>query len=143
MIKVSHSVTINKPAAEVYAFVNDPETSAKWQGGVETVESSEPEQRVGGQYTEVRKFMGREMRTTLEITALEENKKYIAKTLTGPVPYEVTVTFEEDDGGTKMTTVVEAEPGGFFKLAEGAVKKQLETSLVEDGETLKTILEGG
>jgi len=139
MIKVESSVTINKPVETVFAYVNDPDNSTKWQNGVDAVEY-QGEQIVGAQYTEVRKFMGREMRTTLEITQLEANKLWGAKTLTGPVPYEVRVTFEAVDNGTKMTTVVEAEPGGFFKLAAGAVKKQLETSMQEDGETLKKLL---
>lgn len=142
MIKVEKSVTINKPVEEVFAYVNNPDNSATWQGGVESVEYSDPDQKVGSQFTEIRKFMGREMKTMMEITALEENKKYAAKSLSGPVKYDVTVIFESVSGGTKMTTRVDGEPGGFFKLAEGAVSKQLEKSLEEDGERLKGILEG-
>ena len=140
MIKVESSITINQPVETVFAYATDPETSTKWQSGVDSVEY-EGVQSVGSQYTEVRKFMGRDMRTTLEITQLEANKLWAAKTLTGPVPYEVTVTYEAVGGGTKMTTTVEAEPGGFFKLAGGAVKKQLETSMKEDNQTLKKLLE--
>jgi uncharacterized protein YndB with AHSA1/START domain len=140
MIKVENSITINAPVEKVFAFVTDPDNSTKWQGGVDAVEY-DGEQTVGGKYTEVRKFMGREMRTTLEVTRLEENKLWAAKTLSGPVPYEVTVTYEPAGGGTKMTTTVEAEPGGFFKLAEGAVRKQLESGLEEDSQTLKSMIE--
>lgn len=140
MIKVESSITINAPVETVFAYVNDPENSTKWQGGVDSVEY-QGEQVVGSQYTEIRKFMGREMRTSLEITQLVPNQLYAAKTLSGPVPYTVTVVFEPAGSGTKMTTTVEGEPSGFFKLAEGAVKKQLESSLKEDGETLKALLE--
>jgi hypothetical protein len=42
-----------------------------------------------------------------------------------------------------MTTRVEGEPKGFFKVAEGALKGQLEKSLEEDSYRLKRILEGG
>jgi uncharacterized protein YndB with AHSA1/START domain len=89
----------------------------------------------------VRKFMGKDMETTLEITALKPNEKYSAKTLSGPVPYEVTVTFEAVEGGTQMSTTIEGEAGGFFKLAEGVVAKQLEKTLKESGERLKALLE--
>ena len=140
MIKVESSVTIKRPVDAVFQYVTDPDSSAKWQNGVEAVEH-QGEQKVGGQYTEVRKFMGREMRTTLEITAMETNQLWAAKTLSGPVPYHVHVTFESVPEGAKMTTIVEAEPKGFFKLAEGAVKKQLESSLEEDNQTLKSFLE--
>ncbi|HKJ28502.1 MAG TPA: SRPBCC family protein [Anaerolineales bacterium] len=140
MIKVEKSITINAPVEKVFAFASEPENSTKWQSDVDAVEY-EGEQTVGGQYTEVRKFMGREMRTTLEITQLIENKLWAAKTLSGPVPYEVTVTYDVDGAGTRMTTTVEAEPGGFFKLAEGQVRKQLENGLQKDSQTLKEMIE--
>lgn len=140
MIQIEHTIMINAPLETVYAFATDPENYTKWQSGVDELEY-ENEPVVGGQYVEVRKFMGIEMSTTLELTQLEENKVWAAKTLDGPVPYSVVVTYEAVDGGTKMTTAVEAEPGGFFKLAEGAVKKQLENGLEEDSQTLKEMIE--
>jgi uncharacterized membrane protein len=141
MIKVENSILIQKSVEEVYAFTNNPENTTKWQGGVVSVKYQDEELREGVQFTEVRKFMGRDMETTLEITTLVPNEKYAAKTLDGPVPYEVTVTFESINGSTRMTTRVEGEAGGFFKLAEGMVAKQLEKSIKEDGERLKSILE--
>jgi uncharacterized membrane protein len=141
MINVENSVTINKPVEEVFTYTNDMNNIPKWQNGVETVKSSDETPKVGTQYTEVRQFMGREMETEVEITALEPNQKYAAKALSGPVPYEVTVTFEAVDGGTKMNTSIQAEPGGFFKLAEGMVAKQLKKSIQEDSQRLKSILE--
>ena len=142
MFRVESTVVIQKPVADVYAFVNDPENTTKWQGGVEAVKYPEGPPAVGTQFTEVRKFMGKEMNTVLEITALVANQKYGAKVVKGPVPYEVEVTFTAEGGGTKMTTVVSGEPGGFFKLAEGMVAKQLEQSLGEDSARLKTLMEG-
>ena len=142
MIKVEKSVTINKPVAEVFAFVTSNANSTKWQDGVEAVHEQGPANVVGSRYTEVRKFMGQEMKTTLEVTAFEANAKWAAKVTKGPVPYELTVTFEASGGGTKMTTHVDGEPSGFFKLAEGMVAGQLEKGLEEDGQRLKKILEG-
>ncbi len=141
MIHAEHSITINKSVAEVFAYTNDPEKTTTWQGGVTSVKYPEGTPGVGTQYIEIRKFMGRDMETAVEITALEPNKKYAAKALSGPVPFEVTVNFESVGEGTMMTTIVEAEPGGFFKLAEGMVSKQLQKSLQEDSERLKAILE--
>jgi uncharacterized protein YndB with AHSA1/START domain len=142
MIKVEKSVTINKPVEEVFAFVVNHENTTKWQGGVEAIIPEGPANAVGSKYTEVRKFMGQEMKSNLEITAFVENAKWAAKVLKGPVPYEVTATFESTGGGTKMTTHVEGEPKGFFKVAEGMLTGQLGKSLEEDGDRLKKILEG-
>ncbi len=139
-MKVENVVKINAPVEEVYAFATDPGKFVEWQGMVESVELH-GETAVGSQYTEIRQFLGREMRTTMEITRIEANKLFAAKALSGPVPYEVTLFFEAIDDGTQMTTIVEGKPSGFFKLAEGVVKKQLEEGIIKDRETLKEILE--
>lgn len=142
MINVKSSVVINKPAAEIYSFASNGDNSSKWQGGVESVSNDGPPNTVGSKYTEVRKFMGQEMKTTLEIIEVIPIVKWSARVVKGPVPYTVTITYEAAEGGTKMTTMVEGEPTGFFKIAEGMVASQLEKSLGENGEQLKKILEG-
>ena len=140
MINIEKSVVINKPIAQVFAYVTDGSNAPKWQGGLEAVEGQASS--VGSQYTEVRKFMGREMRSVMELTALEPNTRWAAKVVKGPVPYEVSVQFEPSGGGTRLTTRVNGEPTGFFKVAEGMVKGQLEKSIEEDNNRLKKILEG-
>jgi len=142
-MKVEKSVIINKPVAEVFAYVQNNENSTKWQSGVVSMQMDEgPDNVVGSRYTEVRKFLGKEMRTTMEITAFTENVKWAAKVIKGQVLYEVTMTYAAVPEGTKITTVVEGEPKGFFKLAENLVVSGLEKSLEEDQNRLKTLLEG-
>jgi hypothetical protein len=96
---------------------------------------------VGSQFTEVRKFLGREMRSVMEVTAFEPNTRWAAKVLKGPVPYDVTVLLELVDGGTRLISRVEGEPTGFFKVAEGMFISQLEKSMQDDINRLKGILE--
>lgn len=141
MIKVEKSVVINKPVEDVFNFVSAEGSYTKWQAGVTDVIEEGPRNTVGSQFTEVRKFMGQELRTTLEQTEFVPGARWGAKVVKGPVPYEVTMTFESVDGGTRITTCVDGEPKGFFKLAEGMVASQLEKSLEEDGLKLKEILE--
>ena len=142
-MKVEKSVIINKPVAEVFAYVQNNENSTKWQSGVLSMQMDEgPDNVVGSRYTEVRKFLGKEMRTTMEITAFTENVKWAAKVIKGQVLYEVTMTYAAVPEGTKITTVVEGEPKGFFKLAENMVASTLDKSLEEDQNRLKTLLEG-
>jgi uncharacterized protein YndB with AHSA1/START domain len=141
MIKVEKSILIHKPVDEVFNFVTAEGNYTKFQAGVTEVIESGPRNTVGSQFTEVRKFMGQEMRTTLEITEFVPNKKWAAKVVKGPVPYNVMVTYEHSDGGTKYTTLVEGEPKGFFKIAENLVAGQLEKSLSEDELKLKELLE--
>ena len=141
MITVEKTIHINKPVEEVFAYTSNFDRVTEWQGGVESVVIDSDVNKVGGKYTEVRKFLGREMKTTLEITAFEPNVKWAAKATNGPVPYEVVTTFEAENGGTKVYTRVDGEPSGFFKLAQGAVQSQLDKSLGEDMQRLKEQVE--
>jgi uncharacterized protein YndB with AHSA1/START domain len=141
MISVEKSIVINRPVADVFAFVTNEANTTKWQGGVVETKDEGPSNQVGSRYTEVRKFMGRDMNTTLELTAFDPNSRWAAKVVKGPVPYEVVSLFEAVGDGTRVTTRVEGEPTGFFKVAEGMVSSQLEKSLEEDFQRLKALLE--
>lgn len=141
MIRVKKSIVINKPVEEVFSYLTAEGNAPKWQAGVAEVIDEGPRNTVGSRYTEVRKFMGQEMRSTLELTEFVPNTRWAAKVLKGPVPYVVNITFEGRDGSTVVTTYVDGEPKGFFKLAESIVASQLEKSLAEDQQKLKEILE--
>jgi hypothetical protein len=143
MLKVERSIVINKPVEEVYAFVTGEGNYTKWQAGVTEVIEGGPRNTIGSQFTEVRKFMGQELRTTMEITDLVPNVRWVGKVVKGPVPYTVTNSFEAVNSGTRYTTCVEGEPKGFFKLAENMVAKQLDAGLAEDFQKLKELLEKG
>lgn len=143
MIKVELSVVINRPVAEVFAFVTDPANNVKWQDGlVESRLVSSGPMGVGAQVTDVRKFLGRDMDSKLEVTAYELNRKFSEKVISGPLKFELTQTFEASGDGTKVSLIAQGEPGGFFKLAEGMVQKQLQSQLEGDAQRLKKALEG-
>jgi len=82
------------------------------------------------------------MDSKLEVTAYEPNKRVSLKTISGPIKFEITQLYEPAEGGTKLTMIGEGEPGGLFKLAEGAVKKQFEGQLQGDLGRLKAVMEG-
>ncbi|HLC02851.1 MAG TPA: SRPBCC family protein [Anaerolineales bacterium] len=143
MIKVEASIVIQKPVPEVFAYTNDPAKNKAWQEGlVESKITSPGPVGVGTQITDVRKFLGRDMDSKLEVTAYEPNKRVALKTISGPIKFEITQLYEPAEGGTKLTMIGEGEPGGLFKLAEGAVKKQFESQLQGDLGRLKKVMEG-
>lgn len=143
MIKVEHSVVINRPVPEVFAFVTDPANNAKWQEGlVESRIVSPGAMDVGSQITDVRKFLGRDMESKLEVTVFEPNKRFVQKVISGPIPFEIIQTFDPSVNGTKLTVLTQGEPGGFFKMAAGVVQKQLESQLQGDVERLRNVLDG-
>ncbi|NIV10390.1 MAG: ATPase, partial [Aliifodinibius sp.] len=46
------------------------------------------------------------------------------------------------NGGTLMTFSGEGKPGGFFKMAEGILRKRLESQFEKNLNRLKALLEG-
>lgn len=142
MIKIEHSVVINRPVEEIFAYMDNPENDPKWQSDVlESEQTSEGPSCVGATFLEVRKFMGRRIESTLELTKHEPNKNIAWKTTSGPIPFELAVTFESVEGGTKVAVVGEVEPSGFFKLAESVVKRMLTRQVEADFGNLKDVLE--
>lgn len=143
MIKIEQSVVINRPVEEVFAFVTNYETHQQWQSGiVEAKVTSEGPLGVGSRYTYVMQMLGRRLETAGEITEHEPPSKHGWKATSGPFPvFQGAFLFEAVNGSTKVTMVGEAEPGGFFKLAEPIAlrmtQRQLETSL----NNLKDLLE--
>jgi Predicted integral membrane protein len=139
MISIEKSIFINKPTEQVFTFVTDASKAPSWQGSLEYVEGQAS--IVGQRHTEVRKLLGREVRTVVELTAYEPTAKWAVRVVKGLVPYEVIVLFESRDGGTRLTTQVRGEATGFFSAMEGMIKIQLEESIEEDMSRLKRILE--
>jgi carbon monoxide dehydrogenase subunit G len=142
MFSVEKSVHIEKPAADVFSFVSEFANDAKWQDGiVRSEQTSQGPIGVGTTGQTVQKFMGRELKNDLQVTTFEPPKRFGAKTTSGPVQFEVMCTLEEMGGGTHMTVHMEGEPGGFFKVAEGMVKNELNKTIDRDLAKLKQVLE--
>ena len=143
MLKVEKSVFINKTPEQVFAFTSAEGNYKKYQPDVTEVIEHGPRNTVGSSYTEVRKFSGQKLRTTIEVTTFEPNVKWVGKVIKGPVYYELTITYEDSNGGTKYTTKLTGETKGFFKLAENLVASQLNKTMAENNQRLKDLLEKG
>jgi uncharacterized protein YndB with AHSA1/START domain len=93
MIKVDASVVIQRPVEEVFAYSTNPANSTKWQEGlVESRMTSQGPIGVGTQITDVRKFLGRDLDSKLEVSAYQPNKSITMKTVSGPVRFQITQT---------------------------------------------------
>ena len=142
-MRIEESVEINLPPEEVFDYVANPENLPGWSSLVlEVHRETQGELREGDRYTSVSKFLGRRFETPFEVTAHEPNRLHSHRSTGGPLPQEYTSTFEEvAGGGTRMTQVVEGEPGGFFSLAGPLLERAGRRQFRADLETLKDLLE--
>lgn len=142
MITFSKSVFIDRPPQEVFEFASDPTNDPKWRDSAVSAEwISEGPPGVGSKLRSVDKLIGREIESTAEITAWDPPNKYGQKAEGGPIPFEMTISLEPQDGGTLLKLDGQAEAGGFFKMAEGLVGKQLKKQLEKDLQGLKEVME--
>ena len=98
---------------------------------------------MGSTYKSVDKFMGRKIEATQEITAWDSPNQFGFKGASGPMSFELTMTFQAQDNGTKATISVEAQSGGLFKMAENLFGKQMEKQFSTDMASLKRVMGGG
>lgn len=142
MKKLETTITINRPIEEVFAYVTDLRNNIQWMSGVIAAGmTSLGPVKVGATYKFDIKTMGMTMETTGEVTAYEPPTQYAWKATSGPFPMSGGTTFESVEGGTRVTDVIEAEPGGFFKIAGPLLMKQQQSQMEKDMKRLKEILE--
>jgi uncharacterized membrane protein len=142
MAKVEASVVINRPIEEVFAFAANIENNAQWQSGVlEAQATSEGPIGVGTTYRYVAQLLGRRIKADGEVTEYEPNRTYSFESTSGPFPIEGGLTCEAAEGGTKVTLAVEADIGGFFKMAEPLVVRTIKKQFEADVGKLKDLLE--
>jgi uncharacterized protein YndB with AHSA1/START domain len=140
MVKAEHTILVERPVGEVFAYVTDISNLPEWQSGVVDAEAGGP-LAPGATFREVRKFLGKRMESTIEVTEYEPDRLFTIAVRSGPVPFEVRHTFEQANGGTRLTVSGSGEPGGFFKLAEPIVGRAAERMFQNDFGNLKDILE--
>ena len=126
MARTEHTVVVERPPDEVFAFLTDLSNVPEWQSGA----------------VEVLRFLGRRIEATIQVTEYEPARRFSIKTLSGPIPFQVQHMLEPSGaGGTKLSVTLEGEPGGFFRLAEGLVMRNAQRQVQNDFATLKRMVE--
>ncbi len=144
MFKFEKSLFINRPQQEVFDYLSNPANDAQWQSSTEVSEwTSEGPPGVGSTQRSVIKLLGRKIESSLEVTSWDPPQQLGFKVVSGPIPFEGTIKLESQENGTQVTQTVHAEPGGFFKIAEGLAAKQLQKQVDTDFDALKLVLGEG
>ncbi len=144
MITWENSIFINRPNQEVWDFMSKPANAIQWESGIEFAEwTTEAPHGVGSTIRGVSKILGRKIEFPIVVTAWDPPNELGRKSVSGPIRTESTVKLEPVEGGTQLSVRYQGEAGGFFKIAEGLARKQLEKVTTANYNALKLLLEEG
>jgi uncharacterized protein YndB with AHSA1/START domain len=146
MSKIVESIEIGRGPADVFAYMDQLERHAEWQGAIvsSTCETDGPV-GVGTRATDVRRVPGGKQSVTYEITEHDPPRRVAFKGVNGPVRPVGTVTIEPvGEGRSRLTLELDLQGHGllgmiFAPLARGQARKEVP----QDQQRLKERLEGG
>src|SRR6516165_10477199 len=142
---IKHSVEINRPAAEVFAYLDQLDRHREWQSTIvsTTVETDGPT-RVGTRVAEQRKVPGGARDFPYEITVHEPPHKASFRGTSGPVRPVGTVTVDPlGESSSRMTLEFDLEGHGIGKLLAIFGRRQAAKEIPEGHEKFKQLLESG
>jgi uncharacterized protein YndB with AHSA1/START domain len=117
MIDVARSITINRPVAEVFAYVSDVSNEPAWHTDVlEARQTSAGPIGIGATFLiRVKPSMGVSEGVT-EVIGFEPDRRQVMRGEMGSMRPTITDLFEPADGGTKFTRRIQIEASGLMRL---------------------------
>jgi len=143
MPQASYSVTIARPADEVFDFLADGEKCTQWRPSVLDIRR-ESGDGVGTRYSQgVKGPMGRRIAADYVVTVFERGRRLEFETVAGPVRPRGRYELEPAEGGARLTFSLDAEIGGLRGLLMGSQVQRTMDAEVRALDNLKRVLESG
>ncbi|MDA0256144.1 MAG: SRPBCC family protein [Chloroflexi bacterium] len=142
-MRMSGSVEIARPAAEVLAFVAEPENNTRWQSGMRECRwTTAPPHRVGSRYEQVASFLGRRIESTFEVTALDAGRSITIETRESTFPIRVTRAVHPlGEARCRVEASIEGGPGGPLRLLAPLMRLAAQRRVSGDYARLRRLLE--
>jgi hypothetical protein len=142
-VDVVNAVVIGRPVADVSEYAADPDNAPLWYENIKSVEwkTARPLQ-VGSRIDFVAQFLGRRLAYTYEVIEYVPGNRLTMRTPGPPFPMETTYTWENQNGGTRMTLRNRGTPGGFSAWLAPVMSFMVGRANRKDLALLKGRLEG-
>jgi carbon monoxide dehydrogenase subunit G len=139
--EAERSITINRPVADVFAFLADGLTATKWRSGVLDIAHVSGD-GLGAIYRQgVKGPMGRRIAADYRITEYTPTKRIAFEAIAGPVRPRGAYVMEPGGDGTRLTFSLAAKLGPVQRLVMGRMVQQTMDAEIRALDTLKTVLE--
>ena len=141
MPSAERTISIRRPADQVFRFLADGRTATQWRSGVIDV-SKVSGDGVGSVYRQVvRGPGGRAVEADYEITALEQDRRIAFKTIAGPVRPQGEFALEPMGDATILTFTLEARLSGLKRLLLGGLVQSTMNAEMRALDQLQEVLE--
>ncbi|HEU4831703.1 MAG TPA: SRPBCC family protein [Actinomycetota bacterium] len=136
-----NSVTIRRPAKDVFAFLAEFENVPRWNHAIDsTIKSSAGPVGVGSTYRQIRSQPRSE--EVFEVTAFEPAAHLGVEGEIGPFHARLDYRLEPIEGGTRLLNLVELEAASVVsKLLAPLAASRVKAAVAENLDSLRRILE--
>jgi uncharacterized protein YndB with AHSA1/START domain len=142
MIEFTIESEIDRPVADVFAYVTDPGKLGTWQTNtVSAVPETDGPLRLGTRLREVHRAGGKNLESLVEVSEYERDRTFALHVVEGALPIDVRITFEPNERGTRMRFGAHGQPTGALRLAEPLLRRTLRRQFAGQCATLKQVLE--
>jgi carbon monoxide dehydrogenase subunit G len=143
MIRIEHSVHINRPRHEVFDLLTDIDRLPEWQSGVtEASRLTEGPVRIGYQYQQMAKVGPWKMLISSAVTDMKANERFAFTAKSdGPVDYEGMFELQPVAGGTKLSISCSARLKGVWRLLQPMLAGDLRKETRQELESVKRLIE--
>ena len=143
MIELTIETHIERPVADVFAYVTDPQKLATWQTNtVSVTQEGDGPLRVGTRLREVHRGPGgRELASLVEVSELERERTFSLRMIEGALPIDARIAFEPSAGGTLLRFTAHGRPTGPLRFAQPLMRRMLRRQFAAHCATLKRVLE--
>ena len=140
---IKHSIVIDRPAGEVFAYLDQLDRHGEWQDSLLSAKvETEGPTRVGTRVVERRKVPGGARDIPYEITGHEPPRTASFRGTAGPVRPVGTVTVDPvGKSSSRMTLELDLEGHGIGKLFALLARRQAAKEVPASHEKLKQLLE--
>ena len=135
---------IERPAEVVWEYMENAEHNPEWLSNMRSARwTTEPPIAVGSRYEQTARFLGKDVRTSFEVTALQPGRSITISSLPGS-SFPIRITREVEPLGPQRTRVrelAEGDASGFYRVAERLIRPIVRRNIAGAYRRLKQLLE--
>ena len=136
---------IERSADVVWEYMENAEHNPEWLSNMRSARwTTEPPIAVGSRYDQMARFLGKDVRTSFEVTELEPGRSITISSLPGS-SFPIRITREVEPLGPQRTRVRETAEGdssAFYRVAEPLMRPIVRRNIARAYDRLKHVLEG-